>query len=78
MCCVNSRNGLYLIYLNELPEGAGGDTTFPRLHLSIRPEKHTALVFNDVLDNGMDDERTEHSGTAPAELMTTEVSARFE
>ena len=43
----------------------GGETTFPRMKLAIRPEKHMALVFNDVLDNGMDDERTEHAGTAP-------------
>ena len=24
-------------------------------------------MFNDVLDNGLDDERTEHGGSAPAE-----------
>jgi prolyl 4-hydroxylase len=59
------RHLTFLIYLNDLPEGAGGETTFPRLHLSVKPEKHMALVFNDVLDNGMDDERTEHSGTPP-------------
>ena len=59
------RHLTFLIYLNDLPEGAGGDTTFPRLNLRVRPERHMALVFNDVLDNGMDDERTEHSGTAP-------------
>ncbi len=60
------RHLTFLIYLNELPDGAGGDTTFPRLNLRIKPTKYTALVFNDVLDNGMDDERTEHAGTAPA------------
>ena len=60
------RHLTFLIYLNDLPEGAGGETTFPRMHLAIKPEKHTALVFNDVLDNGMDDERTEHSGTPPS------------
>ena len=26
-----------------------------------------ALVFNDVLDNGLDDERTEHGGSPPSE-----------
>ena len=26
-----------------------------------------ALVFNDVLDNGLDDERTEHGGSPPNE-----------
>ena len=59
------RHLTFLIYLNDLPLSAGGATTFPRLKLSIQPEKHMALVFNDVLDNGLDDERTEHSGTPP-------------
>ena len=62
------RHLTFLIYLNDLPEGSvGGETTFPRMHLAVRPEKHMALVFNDVLDNGMDDERSEHSGTAPSQ-----------
>ena len=26
----------------------------------------TALVFNDVLDNGQDDQRTEHAGNPPS------------
>ena len=59
------RHLTFLIYLNGLSEGEGGETTFPRLNLAVRPEKGMALVFNDVLDNGMDDERTEHSGTPP-------------
>ena len=42
------RHLTFLIYLNDMEDGAGGDTTFPRLHLSIRPEKGMALVFNDV------------------------------
>eukprot|EP00310_Coccolithus_braarudii_P011173 CAMPEP_0183366894 /NCGR_PEP_ID=MMETSP0164_2-20130417/90498_1 /TAXON_ID=221442 /ORGANISM="Coccolithus pelagicus ssp braarudi, Strain PLY182g" /LENGTH=486 /DNA_ID=CAMNT_0025542729 /DNA_START=15 /DNA_END=1475 /DNA_ORIENTATION=- len=60
------RQLTFLIYLNELPLSAGGDTTFPRLGLRIHPRKYTALVFNDVLDSGMDDERTEHGGSAPS------------
>ena len=61
------RHLTFLIYLNDLPAGSvGGETTFPRLRLAIRPERHMALVFNDVLDNGMDDERSEHSGTPPS------------
>jgi len=50
--------------LNEMDEEDGGHTTFPRLNLKVKPTAYTALVFNDVLDSGMDDERTEHSGTA--------------
>jgi len=61
------RHLTFLIYLNDLPEGSvGGETTFPRMKLAVRPEKGMALVFNDVLDSGMDDERSEHSGTPPS------------
>ena len=59
------RHLTFLIYLNDMGAGDGGETTFPRLGLAIRPEEGMALVFNDVVDNGMDDERTEHSGTPP-------------
>lgn len=59
------RHLTFLIYLNDLPLEAGGATTFPRLSLTIQPRKHMALVFNDVLDSGVDDERTEHAGTPP-------------
>lgn len=61
------RQLTFLIYLNELPEGAGGETSFPRLNMRIKPKAYSALVFNDVLDNGLDDERTEHGGSAPTE-----------
>ena len=62
------RHLTFLIYLNELPaDSPGGETTFPRMRLAIRPEKNMALVFNDVLDSGMDDERSEHSGTPPSQ-----------
>uniref|UniRef100_A0A7S4B8E0 Fe2OG dioxygenase domain-containing protein n=1 Tax=Chrysotila carterae TaxID=13221 RepID=A0A7S4B8E0_CHRCT len=60
------RQLTFLIYLNDMPDEAGGHTTFPRMHLQIQPRKNMALVFNDVLDNGMDDERTEHGGSPPS------------
>ena len=61
------RHLTFLIYLNDLPaDSPGGETTFPRMKLAIRPEKNMALVFNDVLDSGMDDERSEHSSTPPS------------
>ena len=55
------------VWAGDHAHGAGGLTTFPRLHVGVRPTAYTALVFNDVLDSGLDDERTEHSGTAPQE-----------
>ena len=60
------RHLTFLIYLNDLPGGGAGHTAFPRLNLQLEPKARAALVFNDVLDNGQDDERTEHSGNAPA------------
>ena len=50
------RHLTFLIYLNTMDENAGAHTTFPRLKVSIPPKAGTALVFNDVLDNGHDDE----------------------
>ena len=60
------RHLTFLIYLNSMPGDAGGHTTFPRLNVRVQPTARTALVFNDVLDNGLDDERTEHGGSAPS------------
>ena len=60
------RHLTFLIYLNSMPGDAGGHTSFPRLNVRVQPTARTALVFNDVLDNGLDDERTEHGGSAPS------------
>lgn len=60
------RHITFLIYLNSMPGDAGGHTSFPRLNVRVQPTARTALVFNDVLDNGLDDERTEHGGSAPS------------
>ena len=49
---------LYLPYISH--------TSRLYLNLMLDPKARAALVFNDVLDNGQDDERTEHSGNAPA------------
>ena len=46
------RHLTFLIYLNDLPGGGAGHTSFPRLNLQIEPRARAALVFNDVLDNG--------------------------
>jgi len=60
------RHLTFLVYLNDLPGEDGGATSFPRLNVHVQPKARSALVFNDVLDNGMDDERTEHAGNPPA------------
>ena len=58
-----NRHFTFLIYLNDVDEG--GETGFPRLNISVTPTAYSALVFNDVLDNGEPDERTLHEGVPP-------------
>ena len=56
----------FLIYLNDMPanEGGGG-TRFPDLQLEVAPEQGSAVVFNDCLDNGEEDQRSLHAGLPP-------------
>ena len=49
----------FFIYLNTLPEGQG-HTEFPALNLSVRPQKGSALIFCNVLPNGLPDPRLIH------------------
>ena len=58
-----NRHFTFLIYLNQV-EG-GGETSFPRLNITITPKAYSALVFNNCLDNGEPDERSLHEGVAP-------------
>ena len=58
-----NRHHTFLVYLNDVE--AGGETAFPRLNLTVSPIKYAALVFNNVLDSGEPDERTQHEGVAP-------------
>lgn len=48
-----------LVYLNDLPEGEG-ETNFPKLNLSIKPEKGSALIFCNILPSGNPDIRLIH------------------
>jgi hypothetical protein len=59
-----------LVYLNDLPEGSGGSTQFPLLKnteagedcFSIRPEKNMAVIWCNLLKDGMPDQRVVHRG----------------
>lgn len=52
-------------YLNDCPQG--GATYFPKAdHLRIQPEAGSAVLFSNVLQNGMPDIRTLHAGEPPS------------
>jgi len=52
-----------LVYLNEGFEG--GATEFPRLELSFKPARGSALAFDSVTPDGAVDPMTLHAGAAP-------------
>lgn len=54
------RRYTVLIYLNDDLEG--GETVFPELGISIKPEKGKAVVFKNVDDNGNIIQRSKHGG----------------
>ena len=56
----------FLIYLKDMPPGeTGGGTAFPDLKLEVAPQQGSAIVFNDCLDNGEEDQRSLHAGLPP-------------
>jgi hypothetical protein len=50
------------IYLNTLPEGAGGGTNFPDLNITVNPVQGTVLIWPSVLSRNpnQQDTRTFH------------------
>ena len=61
---VPSRYATLLVYLCDVPEG-GGETAFPNLGLTIRPEAGTALLWRNNDDDGKPDLRMRHEGITP-------------
>jgi len=59
-----NRHFTFLVYLNSVA-GGGGQTRFPALNITVEPKANAALLFNNCLDNGEPDERTQHEGVAP-------------
>ena len=60
---VYTRVSIMQVYLNHVD--AGGQTGLPRLNLSVETTPYAALLFNNCLDNGEPDERTQHEGVPP-------------
>jgi len=49
----------FFLYLNSMPEG-NGHTRFPELGLSVQPQRNTAVLFCNILPNGLPDSRLVH------------------
>ncbi|CAE7206022.1 unnamed protein product [Symbiodinium sp. CCMP2456] len=54
------RTATALIYLNSLPDGCGGETSFERLGVSVRPQAGAALVWPNVDAEGRPQNLVEH------------------
>mmetsp|Transcript_83529 Transcript_83529/g.259472 ORF Transcript_83529/g.259472 Transcript_83529/m.259472 type:complete len:450 (+) Transcript_83529:124-1473(+) len=65
------------IYLNDLPEGAGGETLFPEIGVQIVPRKGCAVMWANVLSPGVEDSRTYHQGLPPRMGMKYGVNCFF-
>lgn len=62
-----NRIATFMIYLNTIPEGYGGETHFNRAGVSIRPDAGKACMWYNVFPNKAVDETTSHEGLPPKE-----------
>lgn len=54
------RTWTFMIYLNDVPEGSGGNTEFVNLGLSFQPKQGQALIWNNLLPDGSPNQHTLH------------------
>ena len=55
------RTWTFQVYLTDVEEG--GETIFPKLDLSVKPKRGMALVWNNLLPDGMPNRDTNHAST---------------
>jgi len=65
------------LYLNDLPEGDGGETFFPRLGLKFTPRKGCAIMWRNTESAGVEDFRLVHQGLPPKTCMKYGVNCFF-
>lgn len=53
------------LYLNELPDGEGGETHFPNTGLKFKARKGCVLTWKNLMPNGAEDMRQLHQGLPP-------------
>lgn len=56
------REFTFFVYLNNVPNGKGGNTHFPKLNKHFKAKKGEAIFWSNMV-NGEDDKRMLHSGT---------------
>ncbi len=56
------RTATFLVYLNDVPHGAGGETVFPPLGLRVQPEAGAAIYWLHHRRDGRLDDRVLHGG----------------
>lgn len=61
LALLGQRVATALLYLDDLPEGVGGETYFPRLGLKVRPVAGAALLWPNVDAFGKPLEATQHA-----------------
>jgi prolyl 4-hydroxylase len=54
------RSTTIFVYLNSLPVGQGGETSFPFLNLNVTPRAGDAIMFSNLLPDGTADVNTCH------------------
>lgn len=54
------RTWTFMIYLNDVPDGSGGDTEFVRLGMSFQPKRGQAIIWNNLLPDGSPNQDTLH------------------
>jgi len=58
---IGNRTKTMLVYLNDLPDNAGGNTFFPKLNLKIKPKARDAIYFENMNDGELNYD-TLHAG----------------
>lgn len=57
----------FMIYLNTIPEGYGGETYFDKVGMSVKPDIGKACLWYNLFPNRSIDWSTQHEGRTPKE-----------
>jgi len=72
-----NRPRTVFIYLNDLPEGAGGETFFPNLGVEFIPRRGAAVTWKNIDQDGNEDDKAIHAGMPPREGTKYAVNCFF-